>query len=93
MSNPYAPFSEAEVEDYAISLFNQAVLDGKETRPASDTTKKKYRDAAFSMLSVEPRRLRNNGNFIVVGSSPPTRVIEEYNPANYDDYPALDPLK
>ncbi len=95
MSSPYAPYSESTIEDHAMALYNQAVLEGREVRPASDATKQKYRDAAFSMMPLmkESGSIGNRGNFIVVGSTPPTRVIEPYEPVDYANYPALDPTK
>jgi hypothetical protein len=95
MSSKYAPYSESTIEEYAIALYNQAVLEGREVRPPSEETKEKYRDAAFNMMVLikERNAVTNRGNFIVVGSTPPTRVIEPYEPAYYDHYPALDPTK
>ena len=94
--NPYAPYSQGAIEAVAISLYYQALENGTETTsPADDTVKQKYRDLAFKLMPTIPGtdRATNYGKFVIVGSQIPNRSIPEYTPADYADYPALDPTK
>lgn len=89
-----SPDRPDDVEDVAIALFHAAKAAGQDTADSDTVDKPKYLALATALLGqiqiLKPTLTGRYKVFVLRGSNQSAPVNPVYEPANYDDYPALE---